>query len=108
MLGVAPTIGTTHPLSDVHDTVAPLLAPVSSMSGSEDPAFVAALFQLVFATTPAFSLAARLGPLPTKLMLTARGVVVDGVGTIWMPLTGARSTVFVEVVGIAWIVKPVA
>src|SRR3954451_7740569 len=72
MLPVPPTIGTLHPLSERHVTVAPLLAPVSSMSGSEDPILLAALFQLVFATTPALSPAARLGPLPTKLMLTAR------------------------------------
>jgi len=63
-------MGTLQLLSEVHVTVAPLLAPVSSISGSEDPVLLAALFQFVFATTPALSPGARVGPLPTKLILT--------------------------------------
>src|SRR4051794_15250700 len=102
-------MGTAQLLLEVHVTVAPLLAPVSSFKAKGAVlALLVALFQLVLAITPALSPVPRLAPLPTKLMLTARAVVVDGVGTIWMPFRGARSVLSEAEVGVALIVKAVA
>src|SRR5947209_6648403 len=103
-------MGTAQVLLEVQVAVAPLLAPVSSTK-AKDPvlALPVALFQLVLATTPALSPAPMAVPFPTKLMLTARAVVVDGVGTIWMPFRGARSVLGSEAeAGVALIVKAVA
>src|SRR5215469_1719527 len=70
-------IGKLQLLSAVHVTLAPLAAPVSSTKESAVAlALFGALFQFVFATTPALSEAPIAVPLPTKLMLTARGVLL--------------------------------
>src|SRR4051812_18900507 len=102
-------MGTAQLLSEVQVTVAPLLAPVSSFKAKGALlTLLAALFQLVLATTPALSEVPMAVPLPTNLMLTARAVVVDGVGTIWMPFRGARSVLSEAEVGVALIMKAVA
>src|SRR5215472_13384630 len=73
-------MGRLQVLSAVHVTLDPLAAPVSSTKDCAAAlALFVALFQFVFATTPALSEAAIAVPLPTKLMLTARGVVVTAV-----------------------------
>ena len=70
-------IGRLQLLSAVHVTLAPLAAPVSSTKASAVVlALSVALFQFVFATTPALSEAPIAVPLPTKLMLTACGELV--------------------------------
>jgi hypothetical protein len=69
-------MGRLQVLSAVHVTLDPLAAPVSSTKDCAAAlALFVALFQFVFATTPALSEAAIAVPLPTKLMLTARGVL---------------------------------
>src|ERR1700676_451424 len=65
-------IGRTHVLSDCQVTVAVVALPVSSTSPSGEVLLaLLASFQLLFAITPAVSLAPIAGPLPTNLMLIA-------------------------------------
>src|SRR5437868_6448659 len=87
MLPVVPLIGTAQLLLEVQVTVAPLLVLVSSFKAKGAAlALPMALFQLVLATTPALSLAPRLAPLPTKLMLTARAVAVETAAVKFTPV----------------------
>src|SRR2546425_1089945 len=74
-------IGVIHALSDVHVTVAVVAAPVSSFSASGVLRLApVALFQFVFATTPALSLAPIEVPLPTKLTPMTPGAAARGTG----------------------------
>src|SRR3954462_2268041 len=93
-----------------HVIVAEVAAPLSltSASGVLRDAPVA-LFQCVFAFTPALSVAAiGVALSPTKLMLTAVGVGGGAAGTICTAFTGARRVVVEAVPGMAVMVKPVA
>src|SRR5262249_6462549 len=75
-------IGRLQVLSAVHVTLDPLAAPVSSTKDSVVAlALFVALFQFVFATTPALSVAVIAVPPPTNLMLTA-GAVAKGEGSV--------------------------
>src|SRR5262245_27086371 len=74
-------------------SVAEVAAPVSSLSTRPEPLELAALFQLVLATTPALSeLPIEVTPLPTKLMLIAGTDVGAGVALAWLefPLSPAE------------------
>src|SRR3569623_3460334 len=83
-------MGKAQVLSEVQVASAPLLAPVSSWSASGVVlTLFAALFQLVFATTPALSEAPIAAPLPTKLMLTTRAETAPAVAVklaVWLEL----------------------
>jgi hypothetical protein len=101
-------IGVIQPLFALHVTLAVVALPASSTSTRGVlRAAPTALFQPVCGTTPAVSVAAMRDVLvPRKLIPIARGIG-GAVGTIWMPLIGALTFVFVLVPGVAVIVKAV-
>src|SRR3989442_12337522 len=88
-------IGVLHVLSDLHVTVAPVAAPLSSAraSGVLRVAPVA-LFQFALSMTPALSAAPIDTPVPTKLMPMLPATLVMAAG---LTVTGWPATVIVPV-----------